>query len=143
MRGVETNRRQQRPHFARKEISDPSAFRRRAIGTAGQVLAVSNALPTWAPANNHDHFGQVWTGSDPNNGFFLQNTSIAAGASTLTAVSLATNGLTYGMFGQTASQQGIGVQGFAFATNGLNTGVMGESTSTNGTGVYGMPRQYR
>jgi hypothetical protein len=116
--------------------SAANTLSKRAIGTSGQVLSVSGSTPIWSAANNHDHFGQVWSGVAVD-GLFLQNTSAVAGASALTASSWATNDIAYGVFGQTASSEGIGVEGFAFATAGLSTGVFGESTSTNGTGVYG------
>jgi hypothetical protein len=116
--------------------SAPNTLSRRPIGASGQVLSVSGGLPVWSPINNHDHFGQVWSGVAVD-GLFLSNTSTVPGASGLTAASWATNDIAYGLFGQTASSEGIGVEGFAFATSGLSTGVLGESTSTNGTGVYG------
>jgi len=116
--------------------SAPNILSRRPIGTSGQVLSVSGGMPVWSPINNHDHFGQIWSGT-ASDGLFLSNTSTVPGASALTGASWATNDIAYGLFGQTASSEGIGVEGFAFATSGLSTGVFGESTSTNGTGVYG------
>ena len=51
----------------------------------------------------------------------------------------ATSGATFGVFGQSASPDGTGVEGLAFGdTNGLSTGVYGQSISTNGTGVAGV-----
>jgi hypothetical protein len=116
--------------------SAPNILSRRPIGTSGQVLSVSGGVPVWGPINNHNHFGQFWSGV-ATDGLFLSNTSSVPGSSALTGASWATNDIAYGLFGQTASSEGVGVQGFAFASSGLTTGVLGESTSTNGTGVYG------
>jgi len=117
----------------------PSAntLARRAIGLSGQVLTVANSVPTWAGANAHNHFGQTWTGTDTD-GLFVQNTSITPGVSALTGSATANTALNYGVFGQTASQNGIGVQGTALSAVGATTGVAGQSASPLGTGVYGL-----
>src|SRR5262249_36833124 len=60
--------------------SAANALSRRSVGTTGQVLTVSNALPTWMAANNHNHFGQVWSGVAGTDGLFVENTATAAGA---------------------------------------------------------------
>jgi hypothetical protein len=117
--------------------SAANALSRRSIGSAGQVLSVSNALPVWVAANNHDHFSQVWSGAAVD-GLFVQNASTNDGTSALTGSASAASGLQYGVFGQSASPNGTGVEGFAFASNGTTTGVYGESTSPDGTGVYGL-----
>ncbi len=117
--------------------SAANTLSRRSIGAVGQVLTVSNALPAWVAANNHNHFSQFWTGVGVD-GLFVENTSSADGASALTGSATGTSGLQYGVFGQSASTNGTGVEGFAYATNGTSTGVYGESTSTNGTGVFGV-----
>jgi hypothetical protein len=114
-----------------------NALGRRSIGSTGQVLTVSNALPAWMAANNHNHFGQIWSGV-ANDGLFVENTSTNNGASGLTGSSTATSGIQYGVFGQTASANGTGVEGFAYATIGNSIGVYGESTAPSGTGVYGL-----
>jgi hypothetical protein len=117
----------------------PSAntLARRPIGLSGQVLTVSNSVPLWAGANAHNHFGQTWTGTDTD-GLFVQNTTIIPGASALTGSATANTALNYGVFGQSASQNGIGVQGTAYSTIGTTTGVAGQSASPAGTGVYGL-----
>jgi hypothetical protein len=117
----------------------PSAntLARRPIGLSGQVLTVSNSVPLWAGANAHNHFGQTWTGTDTD-GLFVQNTTIIPGASALTGSATANTALNYGVFGQSASQNGIGVQGTAYSTIGTTTGVAGQSASPGGTGVYGL-----
>ncbi len=107
------------------------------VGSAGQVLAVSNSLPLWGPANNHDHFDQAWSGAADTDGLSVQNTAPVDGASALTGLGAATTNLNYGVFGQSSSTNGIGVQGLAFAGSGVTTGVAGESDSPLGTGVYG------
>ena len=111
---------------------------RRSIGTPGQVLTVSNGLPMWAAASNHTHFGQFWTGS-AGNGLFVENTSTNDGSSAVVGSAPASSGVTFGLFGQSASPDGTGVQGLAYGnTNGNSTGVYGQSISTNGTGVVGV-----
>src|SRR5262249_45381958 len=117
----------------------PSAntLARRAIGLAGQVLTVANNVPVWAGANAHNHFGQTWTGTD-NDGLFVQNTSIIPGVSALTGSATANTALNYGVFGQSASQNGIAVQGTAYSAVGNTTGVSGQSASPTGSGMYGL-----
>ncbi len=46
-------------------------------------------------------------------------------------------GNTYGVFGQSAGDAGIGVQGFATADSGDTSGVVGYADSTTGRGVWG------
>ena len=46
-------------------------------------------------------------------------------------------GQTFGVYGQSASDEGTGVFGFATANTGMTNGVMGFSDSRTGKGVYG------
>ena len=117
--------------------SGTSTLARRSIGPDGQVLGSSGGLPTWVTANSHNHLGQTWTGV-ASDGLFIQNDSNASGASALTGSATDTVGINYGVYGQTLSQNGIGVQGSAFADTGVATGVSGQSTSSGGIGVYGL-----
>jgi hypothetical protein len=50
----------------------------------------------------------------------------------------ATSGGAFGVYGRSASPRGAGVYGFATATSGANFGVYGLSTSPSGTGVFGL-----
>jgi hypothetical protein len=120
--------------------SGSSTLSRRAAGAAGQVLTVAGGFPAWTNANAHNHFGQNWNAAAID-GLFIQNSSVADGSSALTGSSTATNigtGAKYGVFGQSLSPNGVGVQGTAFGTTGFSTGVGGESVSPDGTGVYGL-----
>jgi hypothetical protein len=111
---------------------------KRSLGAAGQVLAVSNNVPTWAPANNHDHFAQFWQGV-AQDGLFVQNNSMVPYSAALTGVAPATNStFSYGVYGETASIDGDAVRGYATGTGGTSAGIYGESLSPKGTGVYGV-----
>jgi len=91
-----------------------------------------------ATSTNHNHFGQFWTGAAVN-GLYVENTSTNDGSSALVGSAPASSGITFGVFGQSASPDGTGVQGLAYnSTNGNSTGVYGQSVSTNGTGVVGV-----
>jgi hypothetical protein len=52
-------------------------------------------------------------------------------------VAVATSGVTYGGWFESASPNGTGVLGWTTATSGAGIGVYGLSNSTNGTGVFG------
>jgi len=49
----------------------------------------------------------------------------------------AASGMTYGVYGESASTSGTGVYGQASAASGYTSGVYGQSASTTGMGVYG------
>lgn len=49
-----------------------------------------------------------------------------------------TGGITYGVWGESASTQGRGLFGKATATSGLTYGVLGQSMSSTGRGMYGL-----
>jgi len=117
--------------------SAANTLARRAIGVAGQVLASRGGVPVWTNANDHDHFGQVWSGTTVD-GLYVQNTSATDGASAYAGIVTANSSVNYGVFGQTSSSQGTGVQGLALATSGFATGISGESASADGAGVYGL-----
>lgn len=55
----------------------------------------------------------------------------------------ATIGVTYGVYGRSASTNGTGVYGHADATSGDTCGVYGQSDSTSGTGVFGVAQASR
>ncbi len=120
--------------------SGSATLSRRAAGSVGQVLAIAGGFPSWTNANAHNHFGQNWNSAGID-GLFIQNSSVADGASALTGSSTATNvgtGAKYGVYGQSLSPNGVGVQGTAFGISGFSTGVSGESVSPDGSGVYGL-----
>ncbi len=117
--------------------SAANTLARLAVGSTGQVLAVSGSAPAWKPANAHDHIGQAWSGAVATDALYVGNTSAADGASALTGVASAAASLNYGVFGQTSSTNGTGMQGLAIAVTGSAVGVAGESDSTAGIGVYG------
>jgi hypothetical protein len=117
----------------------PGTLSRLPVGGTNQVLSIStNNLPLWTPATNHNHFGQAWLGVAPNDGLSVENTAAVDGASGLTGISTTPNNITYGVFGQSSSINGVGVQGLAFNSAGGTTGVEGEADSTNGVGVFGL-----
>lgn len=53
------------------------------------------------------------------------------------AIQAATSGKTVGVWGESASSDGVGVYGSAPSTNGFTSGVFGSSAATGGSGVYG------
>ena len=80
----------------------------------------------------HDHHGQTWSGtgswglraeSSDGHGLYGRTT--------------ASNGLVYGVFGQSASDGGRGVYAEATAPSGTTYGVYGRAESTGGIGVFG------
>lgn len=73
--------------------------------------------------SGHTHWGETWTG--------------AVGAAGLRLEHTAASGFTYGVYGQSASSDGIGVFGRTTATSGGTIGVYGRSDSIVGSGVYG------
>ncbi len=117
--------------------SAANTLARLAVGSTGQVLAVSGSAPAWKPANAHDHIGQAWSEAVATDALYVGNSSAADGASALTGVASAAASLNYGVFGQTSSTNGTGMQGLAIAGTGSTVGVAGESDSTDGIGVYG------
>ncbi|TAL01896.1 MAG: hypothetical protein EPO07_07955 [Verrucomicrobia bacterium] len=116
----------------------PSAnsLARRAIGSAGNVLTVSGGAPVWMNANAHDHLGQIWIGAALDT-LYIENTATSNNVSGLTAIASG-GGINYGVFGESDSVNGTGVQGYAAAGSGFTTGVTGESASPQGSGVYGL-----
>jgi len=80
--------------------------------------------------------------------FYLQIDAVNTGAGTtelqssgsyaaFTGWATATTGLTGGVYGQSDSNKGLGVEGYATAATGTTSGVYGTSDSTSGTGVTG------
>jgi len=114
-----------------------NSLARRTIGAAGTVLTSRGGVPIWTNANDHSHFGQVWSGATID-GFFVDNNSNADGASGIAGVVRDTSSQNFGVFGQSSSVQGTGVQGLALAVSGTAIGVSGESAAAAGTGVYGL-----
>ncbi|HXF68556.1 MAG TPA: hypothetical protein VNK89_02010, partial [Thermoflexus sp.] len=124
-------------------------------GTSGDVtLSVNFAgsgSATTVARSDHDHWGQIWSGS--GTGLTLQGGSVGLSASGTTygvrgesanpigagvyGEATATSGVTSGVHGQSASTDGRGVYGYATATDGVTYGVWGQSASTRGTGVFG------
>jgi hypothetical protein len=71
----------------------------------------------------HTHWGETWTDATGAHGLRLEHT--------------ASSGFTYGLYGQSASSDGIGVAGRTTAASGSTIGVYGRSDSAGGSGVYG------
>jgi hypothetical protein len=71
----------------------------------------------------HTHWGETWTDATGAHGLRLEHT--------------ASSGFTYGVYGQSASSDGIGVAGRTTAASGSTIGVYGRSDSAGGSGVYG------
>lgn len=67
-----------------------------------------------------------------------ENASTVAGVSGLLGSVTGASGISYGVFGQSASTAGRGVYGLASAATGTSVyGVIGQSVSTSGRGVFG------
>jgi hypothetical protein len=110
------------------------------VNFAGSGAAAS------ASRSDHNHFGQVWSGSGTNGGLDVRNTlSYGSG---LVGRQGAGSGLpwnvTAGVYGHATDGDGVvgssafrGVFGIATSTNAENYGVYGHSPSRNGFGVYG------
>jgi hypothetical protein len=62
---------------------------------------------------------------------------VATPGSAIYGYAAATSGVTFGVFGRSASTSGIGVRGYTSATTGITAGVNGESASSSGRGVFG------
>jgi hypothetical protein len=75
--------------------------------------------------SDHDHWGQTWSGSVT--GLTLHGGNIGLDAS----------GATYGVFGQSDSDDGTGVFGLASNASGITSGVYGQSDSNEGRGMVG------
>ncbi len=111
---------------------------------------------TWVSDNNHNHLGQVWTGSNnpltingafsPNPPLLLANTTgdglrattSAASGTGVEGTATASSGTTTGVAGKSFSIGGVGVSGNALATTGSSYGVVGQSSSSTGRGVWGV-----
>jgi trimeric autotransporter adhesin len=76
----------------------------------------------------------VW-GSQDGSGWGVYGTSVSGIG--VVGYASAPSGTTYGVYGESASQDGRGVFGWAYATSGFTYGVYGRSDSTSGTGVVG------
>jgi hypothetical protein len=100
-------------------------------------------------ATNGDDAKGVWGKSATGTGVYGQasaTSGVTYGVYGVTASTVgrgvygkatATSGFTYGVFGETVSSFGRGVYGFAAASSG-GVGVHGQSNSTSGTGVVGI-----
>jgi hypothetical protein len=76
-----------------------------------------------AYTTSHTHWGETWTGASGSHGLRLEHT--------------AASGFTYGVYGQSASSDGMGLYGRVTAASGSTIGVYGRSDSVGGSGVYG------
>lgn len=72
--------------------------------------------------SGHTHWGETWTGAVGATGLRLEHT--------------AASGFTYGVYGQSASSDGIGLAGRTTAASG-GMGMYGRSDGVGGNGVYG------
>lgn len=75
-----------------------------------------------AYTTGHTHWGETWTGAAGSHGLRLEHS--------------AGSGFAYGVYGQSASSDGIGVAGRTTAASG-GIGVYGRSDGVGGYGVYG------
>ncbi len=112
-------------------------------------LAGSGSAAT-AAHSDHDHFGQIWSGSAAQ-GLRVDNASTtgvglfgSAPTTGTVGIATATSGTTYGVYGRSDSPSGAGVYGYATGFYGRGvygvaprTGVYGQSTDTSGVGVHG------
>ncbi len=101
-------------------------------GTSG---ALSIGLDFPALTLNHNHFGQVWNGSQVS-GLDINN-SAATGAA-LRASATATTGTGVGVLGTTASTNGRALHGIALSTAGTPTAIVGETSAPFSTAVQGL-----
>jgi len=111
------------------------------LGEASGKVFTSDASgnASWQAANGHDHFGQVWTGSNTTG---LQVVNSSTGGSAAGLRGNADGGgaaTTRGVEGSSNSTNGIGIFGANNSGNSAgaigNVGVAG--TAGTGTGVYG------
>jgi len=89
---------------------------------------------------NHGHFTQGWSGSDPSRGFWIENSNSTDAATAIHGEATSVSGLVSGLKGETSSENGHGVFGAASSSTGTATGVWGETMSNTGYGVYGLAR---
>ncbi len=88
-----------------------------------------------AARSDHDHLGQSWSGATAV-GLRIETSDSSGNA--VIGVATATNGINYGVVGQSASFQGSGVVGYSTAITGSTAGVLGQSQSSQGSGVLGI-----
>jgi hypothetical protein len=103
-------------------------------GTLGVAFGGGGSATTVA-RSDHNHFGQLWSGS-AGSGLGVSNNQ--TGAFGILATVNAPTGVNYAVYGQAESGSGFGVYGAATATGGINYGVYGLTSSNAGHGVYGL-----
>ena len=101
-----------------------------------------------AKVSEHDHFGEVWTGSG-DSGLNIENSAPSGASHGLRAYvsspegdavmgwAQSTTGVSFGTVGRSDSTEGIGVYGYALAATGSTFGVQGRVSSPEGIGVFG------
>lgn len=70
--------------------------------------------------------------------FPLHVTTTSVGGRAIGGVNFATTGISYGIFGQSNSDQGRGLLGIATSTTGNSVGLFGQANSTLGRGLIGL-----
>src|SRR5262245_4721740 len=135
---------------------DPTVARSRrailaaSVGGAAALVAGALGRPLPARAANGDTVtvGGSFSGTSPtaitsSAGDAIQAFNTATTASGLFAHATATgNSTTYGVFGRSNSNEGIGVAGVNYAATGATRGVMGQADSSSGVGVFGTSSKY-
>lgn len=119
----------------------------------GQIAYWNGSAWSCIARNNHDHWGQSWSGS--GTGLTLSggsigldgegysfgvygHTSSTTGMGVYGYSTSTTSSTSYGVYGRSDSAMGRGVYGYAPNTSGANSGVYGRTESTSGSGVYGV-----
>ncbi|CAG0964706.1 hypothetical protein PHYC_00920 [Phycisphaerales bacterium] len=112
---------------------------------ADHAAAASDAgLLNGQPASFYQNAANLTTGAINLSGAFSTQTLRGVNSSNTTfavgvrGVSLASNAITYGVWGESTSTQGRGVIGYARSFTGASQGVLGRSDSNAGIGVLGV-----
>lgn len=117
----------------------------RLVGATFSLDFAGSGVAATAARSDHDHFGQAWTGSSPQQGFYVQNNDPQIESSALFGVHAGPGMRGIGVRGQSDTEDGIGVQG-AGATGvrglglgeGYAVGVFGWRQAPGGVGVRGL-----
>jgi trimeric autotransporter adhesin len=112
------------------------SLRMTGIGEAAGRVLTSDAtgVATWKDAAVNG-LTLPYSQSISSGGYALSITNTLSNG--IKGLASATSGKTYGVTGQSDSNQGIGVYGFNSSSTGYNYGVYGVTTSTDGVGVAG------
>ncbi len=109
-------------------------------GTTFSVDFAGSGVASTAARSDHNHYGQVWTGSAAAHGLRVEHSNSTAGSSGVLGRNSSASGLTIGVWGDVdnATTGTRGVFGSANSATGDVWGVHGRSDSSSGRGVFGL-----